>query len=121
MKRQSVLVFTLIISLVLTSCVHSWPLSVLRRQPSIESRVGDLLKPWRWIFTRKDEDDSDQQSDESGPRESTRPHLLPPPLQYQLNHHHQQPFQPRPSLEPGAWFGLGDQVFYFPLAQEWAW
>ena len=121
MKRYSLIVVLLIISIVVTSCVHSWPLAVFGRQP-IESRVGDLFKPWRWIFTRKDEDEGDQQSDESGPREMSQPHTSLPsvPLQFQL--HHQQAYQTRPSsLEPGTWFSLGDQVFYFPLAQEWAW
>lgn len=124
MKRYNLLVVLLIISFVLTSCVHSWPLSVFRRQPSIESRVGDLLKPWRWIFTRKDEDEADQASEESGPREAVsaqqHPQLLPSPLQFHQMHH-PQPFQARPPLEPGSWFSLGDQWFYFPLAQELAW
>ena len=122
MNKYNLTVLILVISTLLcVSCVQSWPLSALRRQPLIESRVGDLLKPWRWIFTRKDDDDD---SEEGGQREASQSHasVSPAAMAFPLHPAQQQAYhQARPSLQPGAWFNLGDQVLYFPLAQEWAW
>lgn len=121
-KYSVIVVFIVISTLLCASCVQSWPLSALRRQPLIESRVGDLLKPWRWMFTRKDDDDD---TEDGGQREAPQGHanVSPTPVAFPLHPSQQQQtyHQARPSLEPGAWFNLGDQVVYFPLAQEWAW